>query len=422
MTARLPLPPYLSFAPAARRLRLDPHEAAFVQNPYETYALLQAQSPAFFWEDYGFWCLSGYDAVNRALRDRRLGRQKPAAADARDRSHVRDFDAVDANSMLELEPPVHTRLRTLVNRAFVSRQVERLRPRVETLCHALIDGFEADGQAELITAYATPIPLVIITEMLGVPVEMGPQLVDWSHRMVAMYMHGSDRETQERANEAARDFADFIRAYARKRRATPGDDLLSLLIVAREEGERLSEDELVSSVILLLNAGHEATVHQLGNAVATVLDQGGDPRRFFGSAHDAAATVEECLRYDPPLHMFTRYAYEAVDIAPGVTIDPGEQVGLLLGAANNDPTAFADPRLFTPGRGDQKNVSFGAGIHFCIGAPLARLELQVGLKVLFERLPKLVALQAPRYGDTYHFHGLQRLDCAYGILQSGGST
>lgn len=408
------MPSYLEFDAAARRLRLDPHEPAFVQNPYEAYAWLHGEGGAFFWEDFGFWCVGGFDAVNRLLRDRRFGRQNPAGVpDSRgldqDRKHLTAFDKVEANSLLELEPPVHTRLRTLVNRAFVSRQVERLRPRVEALANELIDRFEPDGQTDLLPAYAAPLPITIIAEMLGVPVEMGPQLLDWSHQMVAMYMHGRTRETEETANRAAREFSDFLRGYIKERRKRPGDDLLSLLIAAQEGDQKLSEDELVSSVILLLNAGHEATVHQTGNAVRTILDQGSDPRRFFATPEMTASTVEECLRFDAPLHMFTRYAYQQVDVAPEVTIMPGETVGLLLGMANRDPTAFARPDGFQPERPDQKNVSFGAGIHFCIGAPLARLELQVSLKVLFERFPQLRLAEAAQFRDTYHFHGLERL-------------
>lgn len=407
-------PAYLSFDPATRHVNLDPHEPAFVQSPYEAYAWLHANSPAFFWKEFGFWCLGGYDMVNGLLRDRRFGRQNPAGIPDsrgldRDRSHLAAFDAIEANSMLELEPPVHTRLRTLVNRAFVSRQVERLRPRVEALANELIDRFELGKPVDLLPAYAAPLPITIIAEMLGVPVAMGPQLLDWSHQMVAMYMHGRTRETEDTANRAAREFADFLRGYVAERRKQPGDDLLSLLISAQEDGEKLSEDELVSSTILLLNAGHEATVHQTGNAVRSVLAQGGDPRRFFTSPEATAATVEECLRYDAPLHMFTRYAYQDIEVVPGVTIKQNEQIGLLLGMANRDPSAFARSDVFTPERDDQKNVSFGAGIHFCIGAPLARLELQVSLKTLFERLPTLQFAEEPKFRDTYHFHGLERL-------------
>ncbi len=414
MDTSIPPPPHLSFDTATRRLRLDPREPRFYQNPYETYAFLHGQGSTFFWEEFGHWCLGGYDDVNRLLRDRRFGRQSPVGIpDSRgvgaDRSHLAAFDAVEAHSMLELEPPVHTRLRALVNRAFVSRQVERLRPRVEALANELIDGFPRGEAFDLLPAFAGPLPITIISEMLGVPREMGPQLLDWSHCMVAMYTHGRTRETEEVANRAAREFSQFLRGYVAERKNNPGDDLLSLLISAQEDGQKLSEDELVSSTILLLNAGHEATVHQAGNAVRTILALGGDPRRFFASADATAATVEECLRFDAPLHLFTRYAYEDVEIAPGATVKSGEQVGLLLGMANRDPIAFAEPEVFRHGRADQKNVSFGAGIHFCIGAPLARLELQVALKVLFDRLPGLALAEEPRFRDSWHFHGLERL-------------
>lgn len=378
---------------------------------------MHGASNAFFWEEFGFWCFGGFDDVNRLLRDRRFGRQNPAGIPDRssidqDRTHLSAFDGIEANSMLELEPPVHTRLRTLVNRAFVSRQVERLRPRVESLANELIDRFEPD-QVDLLPAFASPLPITIIAEMLGVPVEMGPQLLDWSHQMVAMYMHGRTRETEETANRAARDFSDFLRGYVAERRKNPGDDLLSLLISAQDDGQKLSEDELVSSAILLLNAGHEATVHQTGNAVRSILAQGGDPRRFFTSPEATAATVEECLRFDAPLHMFTRYAYEEIEVAPGILVRPGETIGLLLGMANHDPAAFAEPLAFRPDRADQKNVSFGAGIHFCIGAPLARLELQVSLKTLFQRLPRLHLAEQLRFRDSYHFHGWKRSPCVF---------
>jgi cytochrome P450 len=405
-------PPYLDFDPATRRLRLDPHQERFVQNPYEAYRWLHGQGSTFFWEDFGLWCFGGFEDVGRLLRDRRLGRQNPRGIPDRiaghDRSHLEDFDAIEIHSMLELEPPAHTRLRTLVNRAFVSRQVERLRPAIEALAGERLDGLEPGRQVDLLAAFASPLPIAIIAGLLGVPLGMGPQLVEWSHQMVAMYIHGRTRSAEEAANRAARAFAGFLRAHIAERRKQPGDDLLSALIAAQANGQMLSEDELVSSTILLLNAGHEATVHQIGNAIACILAQGGDPRRFFMTPEASAATIEECLRFDPPLHMFTRYVYDGLHDG-GIEVAPGGQVGLLLGMANHDPRSFVDPSRFLPERPDQKNLSFGAGIHFCVGAPLARLELQTGLSVLFHRLPKLRVVEPPRYRDSYHFHGLERL-------------
>jgi len=412
------LPPSFEYDPVRRHLRLDPKDRTFFQNPYRVYAHLHTATSGFFWENYGFWCFIDFDAVNRLLRDRRFGREKRHSdADSQgksgDRSHLKDFDRVETFSMLELEPPTHTRLRTLVNRAFVSRQVERLRPRIEQLANALIDRFEQNREADLIAEFATPIPVTVIAEMLGVPVETAPQLLDWSHRMVAMYMHGRTRRSEESANAAAAEFSRFLRGHAGRRRAQPADDLLSLLLAAEADGAKLSEDELITTAILLLNAGHEATVHQTGNAVKAILESGGDAPSLFANVASTADTIEECIRYDAPLHMFMRYAYEEIELDEGISLKPGDQIGLMLGAANHDPKAFAAPDCFAPGREDQKNLSFGAGIHFCIGAPLARLELQVALKVLFDRLPNIRLARPPTYRDTFHFHGLERLDVCW---------
>lgn len=389
----------------------DPHDPAFVQDPYGFYAEMHAASPVFFWEEYGMWCASGYDQVNALLRDRRLGRENRWGAPlnpAEGRDHLTDFDRIESGSLLEREPPAHTRLRTLVNRAFVSRSVERLRPRIATLANALLDALPAGQAFDLLPAYATPIPLTVICELLGVPVDRGDDLLAWSHAMCEMYVPHRSRETEERANHASAAFGAFLTNHIDEHRHNGADDLLSALIAVRDTGEKLSDAELISTCVLLLNAGHEATVHQTGNAVKTILDQGGDPRRFFETPEMAAASIEETLRFDAPLHMFTRYAYEPFDLGP-VTLRAGEQVALLLGAANRDPAAFEAAHEFQPGRPDQKNVTFGAGLHFCIGAPLARLELQESLTVLFFRYPDLGIQQPPLYRDSYHFHGLESL-------------
>jgi cytochrome P450 len=413
-------PPYLRFDKAARRLRLDPREPRFFRDPYAAYAFTHETAPVFFWEEFGFWCFIGYDDVSALLRDRRFGRENPDGPPSPQplgspRGHVRQFDALEEHSLLEREPPVHTRLRTLVNRAFVSRQVERLRPRLEALSHQLIDKFEGNRSADLIAAYASPLPVTIIADMLGIDEAMGPQLLNWSHSMVAMYAYGRTKEVEDRADTASKDFASFIRSELMSRRGRLGEDLLSLLAAAEADGQKLTEDELLSTAVLLLNAGHEATVHQTGNAVKTLLERYENPAALFATDAATRSIVEEALRFDAPLHMFTRYANQDVDLAAaeGLTLKRGEKIGLMLGAANRDPRAFDRPDMFDPARRDQKNVSFGAGIHFCIGAPLARLELEVSLRILFERLPKLRLDGKPRYRDTYHFHGLEALNAAF---------
>ena len=327
--------------------------------------------------------------------------------------HLAPFDALDRHSILEMEPPEHTRLRNLVNRAFVSRNVEKLAPRIAALAHERIDAFQRDGSVDLIEAFATPIPVAVIADLIGVPRELGPKMLDWSHRMVAMYQFGVTRAVEESAAAASRDFADFMRGYARARRADLGDDLISQLLVAESDGGKLSEDELVTTCILLLNAGHEATVHAIGNGVKAMLERSLDPRRTLADDQSRAATVDELLRLDPPLHLFARNALDHVEFA-GVSLKKGEKIGLLLGAANRDPARFPEPDAFDAGRDPNPHLAFGAGIHFCVGAPLARLEMAVALAILFARLPGLRLAERPRYRDAYHFHGLEALQVAWG--------
>lgn len=400
---------------SAHTAKADPREPAFFGDPYPFYAALHAETPAFVWEDYGHWCFAGWDDVNALLRDKRFGRQL-LHLKSRDElgwpdpsPELVNFDAADRYSLLYLEPPDHTRLRALVNRAFVSRHVERLRPRIAQLAHELVDGFEISGEAELIEAFAAPIPVIVIAEMLGVPKHMAPQLLEWSHRMVEMYMFGKTEETERRADAAAKEFSEYVRTLLFERRSNPADDLLSHMLEADHKGQKMSEAEQISTTILLLNAGHEATVHTAGNGIKTILESGLHPTSLFATPDLAEATVEECLRFDAPLHMFTRYAMQDVTLPGGIELKFGDTVGLMLGAANRDPARFENPGLFDPHRAGNTNTSFGAGIHFCIGAPLARIELQESLKVLFERLPNLRLAESPQYRDAYHFHGLERL-------------
>lgn len=399
---------------AIPRFSQSPVEPAFVQNPYPVYTRMRALGGAFIWEEYGHLCVPGFDAVNALLRDRRLGREvthvrsREALGWLPIAEHVKPFYDLEAFSLLEREPPVHTRLRTLITRAFVSRAIERLRPRITRLSHELINRFPDGEPFDLLPAFATPIPVIVIAELLGVPTDMADQLLDWSHRMVAMYQFNRTRAVEDDAVRATNAFVAFMRGYVEERRRKPADDLISHLIAAEEAGEKLSTDELITTCILLLNAGHEATVHAIGNGVKAVLEQDVDPLSVCHEGAPVENTVEELLRFDAPLHLFTRYVLEDMELF-GATLKVGDVVGLMLGAANRDPARFDEAEYFRPARADVASVSFGAGIHFCIGAPLARLEMQCALTALFTRRPNLRLVGQPIYADRYHFHGLERL-------------
>ncbi len=380
------------------RVSQSPTEDSFVQNPYPFYDQARAKGDLVFWSDYDMAVATSHKAVSAILKDKRLGREP--IAPPKIPAHLEPFYAVEAHSMLELEPPRHTRLRTLVLRAFTTRHIAERAPEIEDLCADLIRAFP-DGPFDLLDAYARKVPVIVIARLLGVPETMADQLLAWSNAMVAMYQARRDRATEDAAAKAAHEFAEFLRAYVETRRAQPAEDLISHLIAAEEDGARLSTDELITTCILLLNAGHEATVHTIGNGVKTLLSQG---LALSGDAN----TVEEILRFDPPLHLFTRYVYEDCTLF-GHAFRRGDQIGALLAAANRDPDAYPNPNSFDPDRGAARHLAFGAGIHFCVGAPLARLELRIALQTLAQACPSLSLVEPPRYANLYHFHGLESL-------------
>ena len=390
---------------------LDPRDSAFVQDPYPFYAEWRAKHPVFHWQQLGHWCFAGYDDVNSLLRDRRFGRQILHLATREELgwpetpAHLAPFYKFEEHSLLELEPPVHTRLRGFINPSFLPRQIERLRSDVERLSNELIDRFAAKDSTDLIASFAEPVPVMVIARFLGVPDHMAPLILAWSHDMVAMYQVRRDRAVEDRAVSATIAFSDYMRGLLNERRNAPGEDFLSQLLTARDDqGTTLTGDELVTTAILLLNAGHEATVHSLGNGVQALLRHG-TAADFLA---DPVRCSEEMLRFDAPLHMFKRYALEDLEYK-GLRLRKGDQIGLLLGSANRDGSKFPDGDHFLPSRAPNPHVSFGAGIHFCVGAPLAKLEMQTALRVLFERLPGLRLDGPTRYKDTWHFHALESL-------------
>ncbi len=384
----------------------SPADNAFVQDPYPFYEHVRnADQPLFYWDEFAVACSVSYDTVWAILRDRRMGREAPPGFEPEKPPHQAGFWAIEDHSLLELERPRHTRLRGLILRAFTSRRIGALEPEISQLSHVLIDQIK-DREFDLLDTFAERLPVIIIARLLGVPENRADDLLAWSHAMVGMYQANRTHKTEVAAANAASDFAAFMRDYIDYRRTHPADDLITHLIAAEEEGERLTTDELITTCILLLNAGHEATVHTIGNGVRALLMANTSPESLAPNHIDT--TVEEIIRYDAPLHMFQRWAYEEIQIGEDV-LKPGEKVACLLAGANRDPTRWRDPQDFDPARPIQTNATFGAGTHFCIGAPLARLELRTALPILFQRLPNLALTEEPKFAQKYHFHGLETL-------------
>lgn len=389
------------------RLSQSPRDPAFVANPYPFYDTARAEGELFYWNDYKLVCAVSYKAVDGLLRDRRFGREAPDCVKKTHPEHLAPFLEIEKHSMLECDPPEQTRLRGQILRAFTARQVAAMEEGIASLTHELIDAFPK-GPFDLLPAFAERIPVIVIARMMGVPETMADQLLSWSHDMVAMYQARRDRAVEDAAVKASKDFGAYVRDLMQARRQEPQDDMISALLEVQRSQNALSDAEIVSTLILLLNAGHEATVHSIGNGVAAILRNNANGPQIY---RDEAATLYancEVLRYDPPLHMFTRYALEDVEVF-GHQFREGDEVGLMLAAANRDPVEYEDPHRFDPNRKISTHLSFGAGVHFCVGAPLARLELNTAMPILFERCPDLRLAQTPEFADRYHFHGYTRL-------------
>ncbi|MEU8106011.1 cytochrome P450 [Nonomuraea muscovyensis] len=394
-------------------MRFDPWNPDFVAHPYDAYAELRRDAPVSYFEPTGQWLISRYADVNALLRDRRLGRAylHTATHEEFGREPEPEFQEpfwrVVRAGMLDVEPPVHTRLRRLVSRAFTPRMVESLRPRVRAIAAGLVDTFVEKGGGDLIAEVAEPLPVTVIADMLGVPEADRPLLRPWSADICGMYELNPSPEAQHTAVRAADEFAGYLRGLARERAARPGEDLISALAQIDE----LTEDELVGTCVLLLNAGHEATVNVTGNGWWSLFRNPAELARLREDRSLLPTAVEELMRWDTPLQMFERWVLEDIEVH-GTRIPRGSEVALLFGSANRDPEVFADPDRLDVGRADNPHISFGAGIHFCLGAPLARIELIESFGALLDRADRLELLREPEWKPGYVIRGLHSLDLA----------
>lgn len=387
---------------------LDLTSPAVVDDPYPHFAAAREHGAVQWHEGLGMWLAFTHPAANAVLRDRSLGRLWAPRYDS-----MPAFELIHVHSLLENEPPVHTRLRRLIAAAFARGHVERLRSSIVRLAERLADDVADAGAngspVDLIGAYAEPLPVQVIAELLGVPESDRGLLRPWSNAIVKMYEYAVTEQQRADAERASADFVDYLRGLVRLRRGTPGPDLISSLIAETDsEGARLSEDELVTTCTLLLNAGHEATVNVVGNGVTALLSH---PEQLAALRADDSllpGAVEELIRFDSPLQLFERTATVDSEVA-GVRVAAGAKIAALLGSANRDPAVFADPDRFDVTRRDNPHLGFGAGIHFCVGAPLARVELQASLRVLLTRFPHLALHERPVRRPEFVIRGVQAL-------------
>ncbi|WP_230208913.1 cytochrome P450 [Nostocoides sp. HKS02] len=382
---------------------LDLSDPAVVADPYPHLAALRAVAPLAWHSGLGMWLATGHAEAGAVLRDRRLGRIFHDRAPEHD---WQTFNWLHADSILDSEPPKHTRLRRLVAGAFGRGHVQRLAPRIEELAVGLLREVPG-GPFDVLAAYAEPLPVLVIAELLGVPESDRHHLRPWSQAIVRMYEVDRTPADEAAARTAAAEFAAYVEALATDRARTPGQDLLTDLVQARDGSDRLAAHELVAAAVLLLNAGHEASVNGFGNGLHSWLTAPERPQVDVADAGAVSRLVEEFLRHDSPLHLFERTAREPAEVV-GVAFAPGDKVAALLGAANRDPTVFADPDRFDPTRDPNPHLAFGAGIHFCLGAPLARLELEISLRTLLGRFPELEVVEAVRR-PTFVLRGFERL-------------
>jgi len=387
----------------------NPMDPEFLADPYPTYHRLRVEDPVHH-SPLGFWVLTRYEDVSSVLRDPRFIKE-PLAALVAARFGAEVPRGVGL-SMLDRDPPDHTRLRGLVSKAFTPRVVEGLRPRIQQIVDGLIARAQAVGSMDVIEEFAYPLPVNVICEMMGVPVKDHERFKGWSldiARGLDSIWLPPDSDIPRRSAAARHAISGYFRELIAERRATPRGDLLSALIAAEEAGDKLSEEELLATCILILIAGHETTVNLIGNGVLALLRHPDELQRLRQTPALIASAVEELLRYDGPVQRTARVASEDATIG-GRTIRKGDMVMPFIGAADRDPAQFSDPDRLDLARGDNRHIAFGWGIHFCLGAPLARVEGQIAIDTLVRRLPRLeLATESPEYRQSLTLRGLKTL-------------
>jgi cytochrome P450 len=395
---------------------IDFTDPDFIADPYPALGRLREQTPIVWNESSQQWMVTRFADVAAALRDRRLGRAythrytHEEIGRSEPDGRWTKFHEHEQWSLLSLEPPDHTRIRRLIAKVFTPRSVSKLDEPIAAFSNRLLDDCAEKGSFDMLTDYAQPFSVAVICSMLGVPDADTQRLLDWSHAIVKMYELTATDAVKQAADDAAGEYIEYTRALIGEKRRQPDGLLVAELARVEDEGDQLTEDEIVCTTMVLLEAGHEATVNTLGNGFRALMHHRDQWDRLVSGEVDAAVAVEELLRWDAPLQMFERWVLEHdVEIA-GQELQVGEEIAMLFGSAQRDPRRFDDPDRFDVGRNEPAHIGFGGGIHFCIGAPLARKELSRSLAGFVERFPDLELRAEPAYHPTFVIRGLTALE------------
>ncbi|QHW35228.1 cytochrome P450 [Paenibacillus rhizovicinus] len=384
-------------------------------DPYPFYDYLLEQEPVHYIEERWFWIVSRYEDVNRILKDpvfvREYRNAMPEGTEIPEPPpEWKPVNELLNNWMLLRDAPAHTRLRSLVSHAFTPRTMQRLKTGIQEIADYLADRMEEEGRPDLIASFAFTLPVIVIAELLGVPPEDRELFKDWSH-VFAKVLEGSDQTPQfaEQTMKATSEITEYFRLLIAERRAAPREDMISDLLAAQEKSDALTEQEMIATCVLLLVAGHETTVNLIGNAVRLLLTQPDQHALLLERPELIASAIEEVLRYEGPVQTTSRIASADCEIG-GKTIPRGQSVIVMLGAANRDPAQFNDPNRFDIARQPNRHLAFATGAHFCLGAPLARLEGEIAIRTLLNRFPHMrLAEDRADWRPNILFRGLQTL-------------
>jgi len=401
--------------PAMVTVEFNPFAPGMLAHPYEMYRALREHDPIHRSEMMESWVLTRYDDIDKVLTDNRFSADRQRArtrfAQMMEEQQAQYGPMSSAQTMLTSDPPDHTRLRRLVSKAFTPRAVENLRPRIQQIVEYLLGEAGKKGEFDIVQELAYPLPVIVIAEMLGVPPEDRHRFKEWSDTIVAT-LGGpfTPPEVMQAGSAAIQELADYIGEVIAERRAEPKEDLISGLIAAEEGGQVLSEDEIFATCILLLVAGNETTTHLISNGMLALFRNPDQMERLRKDISLMPSAVEEFLRYTGPVHGTGRVPKEDIEIA-GHVFHEGEMVFTLLAAGNRDPSHYPDPDVLDVGRNPTDHLALGDGIHFCLGAPLARAEAQIAIGTLLDRFPKLRSLEdEAEWGGTFIIRGVRRLN------------